>query len=91
MDLLTKTTFKDALAGGVPANVKVAHKYGERGVYEDNVLAAVELHDCGLVYADTPYYICVMTKGSDEGDLANLIKNISTAIYNDRETFKPSN
>jgi beta-lactamase class A len=91
MGLLTKTTFKDALAAGVPANVKVAHKYGERGVYEDNVLSAVELHDCGLVYADTPYYICVMTKGSDEGNLANLIKNISATIYNDRETFKPTN
>jgi len=90
MDLLTRTTFKDGLAAGVPVSVKVAHKYGERGVYEDNALSAVELHDCGLVYADTPYYICVMTKGTDESALAGVIKDISSTIYNDRETFKPT-
>jgi beta-lactamase class A len=91
MELLTKATFKDGLSAGVPADVKVAHKYGERGVYQDNVLTGVELHDCGLIYAETPYYLCVMTKGTDENALAGVIKDISAAVYNDRAQFKPAN
>jgi beta-lactamase class A len=90
MSLLSKTTFKDGVAAGLPANVQVAHKYGERGVYEDNRLVAVELHDCGLVYAETPYNICIMTKGSDENVLAGVIRDISAAVYKDRASFKPA-
>jgi beta-lactamase class A len=89
MSLLTKTTFKDGLVAGLPQGVNVAHKYGERGVYEDKTLTAIELHDCGLVYAETPYYLCVMTRGTDESQLANIIKNISAVVYNDRQSFKP--
>ncbi len=90
MDLLTKTTFKSGLAAGVPTGVQVAHKYGERGVYEDNALIGVELHDCGLVYAEASYYLCVMTKGTDTSELAEIIKNISAAVYNDRKSFLPT-
>ena len=88
MDLLTKTTFQ-GLALGLPKDVRLADKYGERGVYEDKLLIAVELHDCGLVYADTPYYLCVMTKGTDMGMLTGLIRDISSAVYKDRGSFAP--
>ncbi len=90
MQLLTKTTFKDGIVAGIPADVKVAHKYGERGVYEDQVLTAIELHDCGLVYnPGNPYYICVMTEGKDPSALAGVIRDISAATYRDRDAFMP--
>ncbi len=91
MELLSKTTFKDGLVAGLPSSVKVAHKYGERGVYEDNILMAVELHDCGLIYAEVPYYLCVMTKGNNEKDLANTIRDISAVVYEDRGSMTPAN
>jgi beta-lactamase class A len=92
MNLLNETTFKDGLVAGLPSDVKVAHKYGESGIYAGKILTDVELHDCGLVYATgEPYYLCVMTKGKNTATLANLIKSISAAVYQDRGSFKPAN
>lgn len=91
LQLLTKTSFNDGLVAGLPENIQVAHKYGERGIYEDNALVGVELHDCGLVYADdNPYYLCVMTKGTDIDALAKVIRDISAAVYKDRNSFAAS-
>src|SRR5262249_44701587 len=90
MELLVKAHFPDGLEGGVPSNVDVANKYGERGIYEDGTLIGIELHDCGLIYTDSPYFLCVMTKGNDESQLGSVIKDISAAVYNDRENFKPA-
>jgi hypothetical protein len=68
--------------------VKVAHKYGERGIYEDTQLTGIELHDCGIVYAPgSPYYLCVMTRGKDTSKLAKVIASISAAVYADRAVF----
>lgn len=90
MDLLTQTTYVDGLVAGLPKGVRVAHKYGESGIYKDKVLTEVELHDCGLIYVpDSPYYLCVMTRGKNTAALAQLIQNISEAIYADRASFKP--
>jgi len=91
LKLLTETTFTDGLVAGLPAGTTAAHKYGERGIYEDNVAVGVQLHDCGIIYAPgEPYYLCVMTKGKDVGALADLIKNISAAVWADRASFKPA-
>jgi beta-lactamase class A len=90
LKLLSEATFKDGLVAGVPSDVPIAHKYGERGIYEDNALTGVELHDCGIVYAkETPYYLCVMTSGKDEATLAGIIKEISAKVYADRISFAP--
>ena len=88
LDLLSHTTFTQGLVAGVPGGVMVAHKYGERGVYEDKKLTDVELHDCGIVYLPgTPYYLCIMTRGSSIDDLSALIRSISSSVYNDRASF----
>lgn len=91
LELLTKTSFNDGLVAGLPTNVKVAHKYGERGIYEDNALVGVELHDCGLVYAEkSPYFVCIMTKGADINNLAKILRDISGAVYRNRAQFAAS-
>lgn len=91
MQLLSQASFKDGLVAGLPETVQVAHKYGERGVYEDKELVAIELHDCGLIYAeDDPYYLCIMTKGKNEASLMKTIGDITAAIYSHRNEFKPA-
>ena len=88
LELLSKTTFTQGLVAGMPQGVTVAHKYGERGIYQEGVLAGAELHDCGIVYASpTPYYLCVMTRGNQIEQLTDVIRTISATIYNDRNTF----
>jgi beta-lactamase class A len=80
LELLTQTTFNEGLRAGVPKDVIIASKFGERtGV---NGSEQRYLHDCGVVYhPSSPYLLCVMTSGDDYAKQAQLIKNISNAVY----------
>ena len=76
--LLTETDFRDGIVAGIPDNIQIAHKFGER----DDGVEGVQLHDCGIVYdSSNPYFICVMTKGWDFKALQDVIKNISKITY----------
>lgn len=78
---LSESKYNDGLRAGVPSNVPLAHKFGER-VFED----ASQLHDCGIIYHDTsPYILCLMTRGNDFKDLASVIKDISKNVYEEVE------
>lgn len=77
LETLSKTQFNGGLKAGIPKNVTVAHKFGER-----IDAGASQLHDCGIVYAGkTPYVLCVMTKGEKLSELTDVIKNISRIVY----------
>ncbi|MDE2312278.1 MAG: serine hydrolase [Patescibacteria group bacterium] len=95
LSLMTQTDFKDGLAAGVPANIPVAHKFGESydaseappGGYPPE-----QLHDCGIIYYPKhPYILCVMTKGvvpvtknSDNvSSLEKDIQTVSSMVYAD--------
>jgi beta-lactamase class A len=76
--LLTETEFKDGIAAGLPPEITVAHKFGERG-YPNGTK---ELHDCGIVYlSKSPYLLGVMTKGRDFDILKDIVKDISRIVY----------
>ena len=62
----------DGLLDGVPEGVDVAHKTG--------TLTNVE-HDGGIVYADEPYVIVVMTEGVPNDEATALIGDVSAAVY----------
>jgi len=83
MKLLTETDFGDGIVAGVPENIPVAHKFGERRYESKNYsLEAVQLHDCGIVYhPKSPYLICIMTEGRDFNSLKDIIKDISRITY----------
>jgi len=79
--LLSESTFTQGLVAGVPQNIKIAHKYGERWDYNSS---SKQLHDCGIVYYPKhPYLLCVMTRGTDFGQLASVIADISKTVYNE--------
>ena len=86
LELMVNSTFKDGLAAGLPTDMKVARKFGERTVH-DNATGKVyfrELHDCGIIYnSANPYLLCVMTQGDNFNNLKVVIKNISSLVYND--------
>lgn len=80
LSLLTKTTFNKGLVAGIPQNVTISHKFGERRYLKTG---EHQLHDCGIVYNDKkPYMICIMTRGNNFEKLENTIKEISKTIYN---------
>jgi hypothetical protein len=81
LSLLNKSDLKNGLAAGLPNNIIIADKFGERNNLDDGVK---QLHDCGIIYyPDNLYYLCVMTKGSSFEDLEKILKNISAITYNE--------
>jgi hypothetical protein len=79
---LSRATFDKGLVSGIPEGVTVAHKFGERVNGKGDRIESVELHDCGLVYpANSPYLLCVMTKGDSFKTLESVIGGISKIVY----------
>jgi beta-lactamase class A len=56
----------------LPAEIKVAHKIG-------NVTGG--WHDVGIIYADKPYILAVMTYGVLYDEVEDVIANISKKVY----------
>ncbi|MDD5414744.1 MAG: class A beta-lactamase-related serine hydrolase [Smithellaceae bacterium] len=77
LELLSETQFPFGLAAGIPAGIKIAHKFGER---RENLV--LQLHDCGIIYhPQHPYLLCVMTRGGDMETLRKIIQQISRLVY----------
>jgi len=77
---LSNSDFDDGLVAGVPEDVRVAHKFGERSFEHD--IRLKQLHDCGIIYyPDNPYVLCIMTRGREWSDLKEIISTISNMVY----------
>lgn len=77
LSLLAQSEFDQGTASGVPKDVRVANKFGERFIGNEK-----QLHDCGIVYfPQNPYLLCVMTRGKDFHELAGVISAISQMVY----------
>ncbi len=78
LKLLSEVDYKNGLTMSIPANIKIAHKFGSYASFEDKKVTSVELHDCGIIYQpERPYVICIMTQGKDYDSLTNVIVQIS--------------
>jgi beta-lactamase class A len=76
---LAETTYRGGIVSGVPGNITVAHKFGER-FFE--ATGKKQMHEVGIVYYPrNPYILAVMTKDSDYGRLTKVIKDISELVY----------
>ncbi|MHB8709527.1 MAG: serine hydrolase, partial [Desulfuromonadales bacterium] len=73
----------DGLTAGLPKSIEVAHKFGERG----DLAGAMQLHDCGVIYhPDTPYLLCVMTRGDQHNQMTAAIAETSRMVYDEVTT-----
>jgi beta-lactamase class A len=72
MGILMDTQFNDKIPAPLPDNIKVAHKIGNQvGV----------VNDVGIVFADSPYILAVMSKDVNEEEAAAVIPAISKKVY----------
>ncbi len=87
LKLLSQATFEHGLDAGLPTDVTISHKFGERGIYSDTGdIAGYELHDCGIVYGPTgDYFLCVFTSGKDIDGLADAIRQVSEISYTEAQ------
>lgn len=82
LKLLGESTFTDGIIKGLKTKIQVAHKYGERGVYDkSDALIGAELHDCGILYfPNKPELLCIMTEGKDPSHLETIIQTITKIV-----------
>ena len=86
LDVLANVDFKEGINLGIPQDIKVAHKFGER--FYGNTKEA-QLHDCGVVYfPENPYVLCIMTRGPDFFILSQFMGKISNMVYEEFNSRK---
>ncbi len=78
---LAQSEYADGIRAGVPDDVEVANKFGNATVTGADGTDTYELHDCGIVYAELPYTLCVMTRGDDLAALADVIAELSRVAF----------
>jgi beta-lactamase class A len=79
LDLLSQTSFVKGLPAGVPAGIVVAHKTASLSGQEP---MPDQHHDCGIIYyPNSPYLLCVMTRGMTQEESDSFIANLSQATY----------
>lgn len=79
LQLLSQSIYNEGIVAGVPKNIPVSHKFGERKYIETN---EHQLHDCGIIYSNkNPYLLCIMTRGVNFQNLSNVIKEISKVVF----------
>ena len=77
--LMAKSSYQDGLTKYLPEEVIVAHKYGVRRFLQSEER---QLHDCGIVYkVNHPYIFCVMTRGKELDEQAEIIAKLSEKAY----------
>jgi beta-lactamase class A len=73
MKMLTETKYREGFMKYIGTDIKVAHKFGERNVNNEQ-----QLHETGIFYLDDkPYLLTVMTKGNDKNALPSILADIS--------------
>lgn len=77
LSTLAQSSFMSGISAGVPRGTVVAHKFGER-VLDDS---SVQLHDCGIVYTQNPYIICILSQGKTFEGLESFIAEVSKATF----------
>ena len=75
--LLSTCNFPVGMEGGLPSNVKMAHKFGEGGF--DN---APQFSESGIVYINNrAYLLTVMTSGNNMKQLPKVVADIARLVY----------
>lgn len=77
LTILSQSKYRDGLVAGLPTDIKISHKFGERR--NGNI---DQLHDCGIIYKENKnYLLCIMTRGNDFNSLSNTIQDLSRLVY----------
>jgi hypothetical protein len=89
---LSQASYRDGIISGVPQDIDVVAKYGERVLDDRSAgqpVAIKQLHEVGIVYHPRhPYIMGVMVRGSDPSRLQKVMRDISALIFEevDRQT-----
>lgn len=90
LEILSKSRYMNGLRKGVPAEIIVANKFGERTNSKE--VSGTQLHDCGIIYyPQRPYLLCIMTRGDNFKKQEKVIEELSRFVYNEVDKIKEKN
>ncbi len=90
LDILSKSRYMNGLRKGVPSEIIIAHKFGERTNNEGT--DTTQLHDCGIIYyPKRPYLLCIMTRGDNLKNQEKVIGELSRFVYTEVDKIKEKN
>jgi hypothetical protein len=89
---LSRAAYRDGIISGIPPDIDVVSKYGERTIEDPATGLPVgmkQLHEVGIVYhPHHPYIIGVMVRGSDPSRLRKVMHDLSALIF--EEVYRQS-
>jgi beta-lactamase class A len=82
---LSKSTFRDGMASGIPSSVEIAGKHGEREIEiqkNGENITLYQLHEFGIIYhPKRPFIIGIMARGDDLDRLTKVSRDITRLVY----------
>lgn len=79
---MTDTIFEDWLRSGIPADIKLIHKYGRE---------SSSVSDAGIVLSQKPFVMVIMTDGVIEKEADELIPKLSKLLYDSHTNNENTN
>jgi beta-lactamase class A len=83
LQILAGSKFEGGIRKSIPPSIRIAHKYGERDVFEaDGRRNTLQLHHFGIVYYPSkPFLLGIMTRGSSKEVKEELIEELAAITY----------
>jgi beta-lactamase class A len=82
---LSRSSVRDGMASGIPPNVDIASKLGERTIStasDDEERGLTQVHEFGIIYhPNRPFLLGVMARGNDDDHLKKVIRDITRLVY----------
>ena len=82
---LSKSAFQTAMVAGIPPNVDIASKRGERRISvasNGSEKELSQLHEFGIIYhPHRPFLLGIMVQGEDLDQLTKIIRDITRLVY----------
>jgi len=82
---LSKSTFRQGMAAGVPPNIDIASKHGERmtaAVGDSEEQLVYQFHEFGIIYhPNRPFLLGIMARGDDVDQLEKILRDITRLVY----------
>lgn len=79
---LSRSSFKNGMAAGVPSDITVANKAGERSVAGPGEEELLQLHEFGIIYHPRrPFLLGITARGTDHEQLADVIRDITSLVF----------
>jgi beta-lactamase class A len=93
---LARSVFRDGMAAGIPHDVNLASKAGERVIpasdTEGTPSEVLQLHEFGIIYhPERPFLLGITARGGDFQDLARVIRDITSLVYAEVDKQSGSN